>query len=79
MPAVANHLPHLQIDWDTRRFTMDCEQMTRALAAGDPPIRIGRVPGSGTKGILISVLMLQNGEERIVADRLAALLKYAAD
>jgi len=78
VPAVANHVPHLQIDWDTRRLTMDCEQMTRALAAGDPPIRIGRVPGSGTKGILISVLMLQNGEERIVADRLAALLKYAA-
>lgn len=78
VPAVANHVPHLQVDWDPSRLKITHEQVTRALAAGDPPIRIGRVPGTGTKGILISVLMLQDGEERIVADRLAATLKQAA-
>jgi L-seryl-tRNA(Ser) seleniumtransferase len=79
VPAVANHVPHMVIDWDTRRLKITHEEVTRKLAAGDPPIRIGRVPGTGTKGILISVLMLQDGEEHIVADRLAAILKQAAD
>jgi len=78
VPAVANHVPHMQIDWDTSRRKVSHEQVTRALAAGDPPIRIDRVPGTGTKGILISVLMLQDGEERVVADRLAAILKKVA-
>jgi len=78
VPAVANHVPHMVIDWDGRRLKISCEEVTHALAAGDPPIRIGRVPGTGTKGILISVLTLQNGEERIVADRLAATFKTAA-
>jgi L-seryl-tRNA(Ser) seleniumtransferase len=78
VPAIANHVPHTVIDWDTRRLKISPEQVTRSLAAGDPPIRIGRVPGTGSKGILISVLMLQDGEDRIVADRLAAILKKAA-
>ena len=33
---------------------------------------------TGDKGILVSVLTLQEGEERIVADRLAEILKKAA-
>src|SRR5438093_10600143 len=78
VPAVANHVPHVQIDWDPRRVKITPEEVTRALAAGDPPIHIGRVPGTGTKGILISVLTLQGGGEPIVADRLAAILKSAA-
>ena len=49
--------------------------MTRELADGDPPIRIGRVDGTGDKGILISVLTLQAGEENEVARRLAEILK----
>jgi hypothetical protein len=40
----------------------------------DPPIQIGRVHGTGDRGVLISVLTLQPGEERIVADRLRAIL-----
>jgi D-glucosaminate-6-phosphate ammonia-lyase len=77
VPAIANHVPHTVIDWDVRRVTISREQVTQALVAGDPPIRIGRVPGTGTKGILISVIALQDGEERIVADRLAAIFKQA--
>ena len=45
---------------------------------GDPPILIGRVSGTGDKGILISVFVLQEGEDRIVADRLHALLDKAS-
>jgi L-seryl-tRNA(Ser) seleniumtransferase len=79
VPPIANHVPHLQIAWDEQRVKVTREKVTKELAAGDPSIRIGRVAGTGDKGILISVLTLQNGEERIVAARLAEILKKAAD
>jgi L-seryl-tRNA(Ser) seleniumtransferase len=78
VPAIANHVPHVQIAWDEKRVKISREKLTKALADGDPLIRIGRVAGTGDKGILVSVLTLQEGEERIVADRLAAILKQAA-
>ncbi len=74
VPAIANHVPHVQIAWDEKRVKIGREKLTD----GDPPIRIGRVSGTGDKGILVSVLTLQEGEERIVAERLAAILKNAA-
>ena len=74
-PPIANHVPHLQITWDETRVRITREQVTRDLAAGTPPIRIGRVTHTGDKGILISVLCLQVGEENEVARRLAEILK----
>lgn len=79
VPAVANHVPHLEVAWDEKRVKTTPAAVTRDLAAGAPPIRIGRVSGTGDKGILISVLTLQEGEERTVAQRLAEILKKAAD
>jgi L-seryl-tRNA(Ser) seleniumtransferase len=77
-PAISNPVPHLQIAWNEARVKITREQVTRALAAGTPPIRIGRVTHSGDKGILISVLCLQDGEEKEVARRLVEILKQAA-
>lgn len=74
VPPIANHVPHLQLSWDEKRVPVTRAQVTKELAAGNPPIQIGRVSGTGDKGILISVLTLQEGEERIVADRLHAIL-----
>src|SRR5262245_6189545 len=79
VPAIANHVPHLQIAWDEKRVKITREQVTRSLADGDPSIRIGRVAGTGDKGILISVLTLQDGEERVVARRLVEILRKAAE
>lgn len=78
VPAIANHVPHLQIDWDPKRVKIDRAKVTRDLADGDPSIRIGRVGGTGDKGILISVLTLQAGEAEVVAARLAHILKTAS-
>jgi len=75
VPPIANHVPHLQITWDENHLKITRENVTRELADGDPRIRIGRVAGTGDKGILISVLTLQEGEERIVATRLCEILK----
>src|SRR5262249_11862440 len=74
VPPIANHVPHLILSWDEKRLKRTRGELTQALAAGDPPIQIGRVSGTGDKGVLISVLMLQDGEDRIVADRLRAIL-----
>ncbi len=78
VPAVANHVPHVQITWDESRVKTTPEKVTKTLAAGDPPVRIGRVHGTGDKGVLVSVLTLQPGEERTVADRLRDILKAAS-
>jgi uncharacterized pyridoxal phosphate-dependent enzyme len=78
VPAIANHVPHLIVSWDEKRVKTSREQLKKDLAAGDPPILIGRVSGTGDKGVLVSVFVLQPGEDRVVADRLHALLKAAA-
>ncbi len=78
VPPIANHVPHLILSWDEQRVKLTRAQAAEQLAQGDPPILIGRVSGTGDKGILISVLTLQEGEERIVAGRLLAILKKAS-
>jgi L-seryl-tRNA(Ser) seleniumtransferase len=73
VPPIANRVPHLILTWDEKRLRRTRQQITRGLAAGDPPIQIGRVAGTGDKGILISVFTLQEGEDRVVAERLRSL------
>jgi L-seryl-tRNA(Ser) seleniumtransferase len=79
VPPIANHVPHLILSWDEKRVKISREQLTKDLAAGDPPILIGRVSGTGDRGVLISVFVLGEGEDRIVADRLRTLLRKAAE
>ncbi len=78
VPPIANHVPHLLLSWDEKRVRITPAQLTKALMDGDPPVQIGRVHGTGDKGALISVFMLQDGEERVVAERLRAILSGAA-
>lgn len=77
-PPIANHVPHLLLHWDETHLKITTEQVKAKLAEGDPPIATGRVHGTGTTGFLISVFMLQAGEEQIVADRLREILEQAA-
>jgi L-seryl-tRNA(Ser) seleniumtransferase len=77
VPPIANHVPHLLLTWDEKRAKLTPARLARELAAGDPPIQIGRVAGTGDKGALVSVFTLQEGEERTVADRLQAILTKA--
>jgi L-seryl-tRNA(Ser) seleniumtransferase len=77
VPPIANHVPHLLVFWDEARVRISREQMTRQLAQGDPAIALGRVRGTGDRGLLVSVFVLQPGEVEIVADRLRDLLRQA--
>ena len=78
MPPIANHVPHLIIIWDEQRVKMTRERFTQALLDADPPIQIGRVPGTGERGVVVSVFTLQAGEEKIVAGRIQGILKNAS-
>jgi L-seryl-tRNA(Ser) seleniumtransferase len=78
VPPIANRVPHLILTWDERRLRLTRQRLTRDLAAGDPPIQIGRVSGTGDKGVLISVFMLQPGEDVLVAARLKGILEKAS-
>jgi L-seryl-tRNA(Ser) seleniumtransferase len=77
VPPIANHVPHVILTWDEKCVRTTREKVTRDLADGDPPILIGRVHGTGDEGILISVFVLKDGEERVVAERLRALFEKA--
>ena len=57
-------------------FTFPRGQYTKLPCAW--PNQIGRVPGTGERGVVISVFTLQAGEERVVAERIAAILRQAA-
>lgn len=74
-PEIANHYPHLQIAWDEKKLKLTRAAVTKALAAGDPSVRIGRVSGTGDKGILFAVHTLQAGEAELIAKRLVEVLK----
>jgi L-seryl-tRNA(Ser) seleniumtransferase len=74
LPPIANHVPHLLLTWDEKRLRLTREALIRKLAEGDPPIDIGRVRGTGDRGMLVSVFMLQEGQDAIVAARLKEVL-----
>ena len=78
VPPIANQVPHLLVFWDPDRVRITSAQMKRKLAEGDPSIATARVHGTGDKGFLVSVFMLQPGEDRIVGARLRDILTQAA-
>ena len=78
VPPIANHVPHVLILWDENRVRVSRDQVKERLAQSDPSIAIGRVRGTGSEGLLISVFMLEPGEDKIVAARLREILERAA-
>ncbi len=74
VPEVANHFPHLLIEWDEGQLGITRAQLKDRLTLGSPSIVTGRVYGTGDEGFLISAINLQEGEESIVAGRLIHIL-----
>ena len=65
VPEIANHVPHVQIDWEGRQ---PAAEVVRQLLEGDPPIAVSQ---RDERGLTVSVWMMRPGEHRIVAKRLA--------
>ena len=75
VPEIANHVPHMQITWDSR-ITASPQQISKALRDSKPSIVIGG--GEGRPGLTMCSFMLQPGEDKIVAQQLSRVLREHA-
>jgi uncharacterized pyridoxal phosphate-dependent enzyme len=71
VPDVANHVPHMQINWDPRRVALTPQDAFKELKSGKPSIVIDRT----ANGLGMNSFMLQPGEEKIIAERLVQLFR----
>lgn len=79
--GLSNRMPSLRVFWDRSRFGVTGEDVVRTLFDTDP--RIGMFPARGevepTKtGVQVNPYMMAAGDEKVVADRLYAILGAAA-
>ena len=71
VPDVANHVPHMDIQWDTSHIKLDPKDASKQLRSGKPSIVLESRPD----GLGMNSFMLQPGEERIIAEHLVQLLR----
>jgi uncharacterized pyridoxal phosphate-dependent enzyme len=74
-PDIANHVPHMQIAWDSR-ISVTPQQVSKLLRNSKPAIVIGG--GEGRPGLQMCSFMLQPGEDKIVAEQLSRVLREHA-
>jgi L-seryl-tRNA(Ser) seleniumtransferase len=75
--GLSNRTPSLRIQWDRQQFGLTGEAVARSLLEGDPRIALAGGGGngqSGQTGVSVTPYMLAPGDERIIADRLHAVL-----
>src|SRR6266480_400764 len=73
VPEIANHVPHMQITWDSAHINLSPPDASKMLRSGKPSIVMGG--GEGKPGLTMNSFMLQPGEEKIVAEQLVKLFK----
>jgi len=74
-PDIANHVPHMQITWDSR-IAATPKDISKSLRESKPSIVIGG--GDGIQGLAMTAFMLQPGEDKIVAEQLSRVLREHA-
>ncbi|MFA6947094.1 MAG: selenocysteine synthase, partial [Pedobacter sp.] len=74
VPPIANVTPTLRISWDQSLIKLTCKDMTLNLRNGEPSIE---APKSINDAMILSVWMMQPGEEKIVAKRFTEELMKA--
>jgi seryl-tRNA(Sec) selenium transferase len=75
--GLSNRMPSLRVYWDRKRFGMGGDQVVRTLFESDP--RVGVFPARhetdpALTGVQVNPYMMAPGDEKVVADRLVALL-----
>ncbi len=80
VPDIANHVPHMEIQWDSNRIKLDAHEALKTLRNSKPSIVLASSEKHGTErpGITMNSFMLQPGEDAIIAERLYDLLKAHA-
>jgi L-seryl-tRNA(Ser) seleniumtransferase len=71
-PAIANHVPHMQITWDSR-ISLTPQQVSQLLRNSKPSIVMSA--GEEKPGLAMNSFMLQPGEDQIVAEQLSRILR----
>src|SRR5262249_34088316 len=74
VPPIANHVPHVLVNWTENACPLKTDEVTRKLLQGDPAIAVS---GFGDRRLKISVWMMQPGEHKIVLRRLREVLQRA--
>jgi uncharacterized pyridoxal phosphate-dependent enzyme len=72
-PDVANHVPHMQIIWDSAHIPATPRQLAQLLRNSKPSVVIAS--GEDRPGLVMNSFMLQPGEEEIVASRLLQMFR----
>jgi uncharacterized pyridoxal phosphate-dependent enzyme len=77
--GLSNKTPSLRILWDTRRLDLAGDAVARTLFSTEPRISLFPVWSSPDhrSGVSITPYMMSPGDERVVADRLHAVLSAA--
>jgi uncharacterized pyridoxal phosphate-dependent enzyme len=75
VPDIANHVPHMRINWDSR-ISLTPEEAAKLLRSSKPSIVIS--DGEGRPGLSMNSFMLQPGENKIVAAQLSRILREHA-
>ncbi|MGO9085042.1 MAG: aminotransferase class V-fold PLP-dependent enzyme [Candidatus Sulfotelmatobacter sp.] len=71
-PDIANHVPHMQITWDSR-ISLSREQVSKLLRSSKPAMVIA--VGEDRPGLVMNSFMLQPGEDLVVAEQLSRVLR----
>jgi L-seryl-tRNA(Ser) seleniumtransferase len=69
--GLSNRTPSLRILWDKPKLNFGSDVVVKALLDGEPRITLSP---AGPTGVLVTPYMMDAGDERIVADRLHAVL-----
>ncbi len=75
VPEIANNFPTIQIHLDPSKFSIDAGQVNRELASMKPSIVLGGGGNHENNTIGITVIVLQPGQDRIIADALSKVLR----
>jgi uncharacterized pyridoxal phosphate-dependent enzyme len=73
VPDIANHVPHMSINWDAAKVGITREEVSKLLRGSKPSIVMGG--GEGRPGLTMCSFMLQPGEHKIVAEKLGDILR----
>jgi L-seryl-tRNA(Ser) seleniumtransferase len=74
MPPIANHVPHVLVNWTESAFPWKTGEVAQKLRDGNPSIAVSPF---GERKLKISVWMMQPGEHKIVLNRLREIFKHA--
>ena len=76
VPEVANHVPHLYLQWDEKAMGITQVECLKQLEAGDPSIVC--LGGEDYRyGLAVTPFMMKAGEEKVVGERIAEVLRAA--